>query len=425
MKKETHRSVAIHCLSSLREPNPEIWRRRAFSNGRALRLGTPSHLLVAITLAAMIGCGKHDDTGARAGQGPLPNVKISQPLSQQVTEWDEYTGRIEAVNSVDVRARVSGYLEKVNFKAGDRVNKGDLLFLIDPKPFTAQLNYAEAELERAKSRHELAKNDLSRAERLFSAKAISEEEHDARSKGLRETIAAVRSAEANLYTARLNLEYTQVRSPIAGRIGRDLITVGNLVNGGGGDATLLAFIVSTDPVYVYVDADERSVLKYRRQAQKSGRGSLGEERTPVELAVADEVNFPHQGHLDYISPREDAATGTLALRGVFANPDELLSPGFFARMRVRQSEPYPAILLPDRAIGTDQAQRFVWVVNKENQVEYRKVELGAHIGQSRVITQGLKPDEWAVIEGIQKLKPGAKVNPERIPLAERDGGLKP
>ncbi|MGZ5057132.1 MAG: efflux RND transporter periplasmic adaptor subunit [Methylobacter sp.] len=378
---------------------------------------TRTGLLTAIALVAVTGCGGHDQPAAQPGQGPSPNVKVAQPLSQEVTEWDEYTGRIEAVNAVDVRARVSGYLEKVNFKAGDKVHKGDLLFLIDPKPFTAQLNYAEAELERAKSRHELAKNDFSRAERLFRSKAISEEEYDARSKGLRETVAAVESAKANVYTARLNLEFTKVHSPIDGRIGRELITAGNLVSGGGADATLLTFIVSTDPVYVYVDADERSVLKYRRQAQKGGRGNLGDQQTPVELAVADEVNFPHRGHLDYISPREDAATGTLTLRGVFANPDEMLSPGFFARMRVRGSAPYPAILLPDRAIGTDQAQRFIWVMNQQNQVEYRKVELGAHIGQSRVITEGLKPEEWAVIEGIQKLRPGAKVNPERISLA--------
>lgn len=377
---------------------------------------TRNGLLATVMLMVMIGCGNPDDSGSQPRQEQLPNVKIAQALSQEVTEWDEYTGRIEAVNSVDVRARVSGYLDKVNFKAGDRVNEGDLLFLIDPKPFTAQLNYAEAELERAKSKHELAKNDLLRAERLFRVKAISEEEHDARSKGLRETLAAVESAKATVYTARLNLEFTQVRSPISGRIGRELITAGNLVNGGGGDATLLTFIVSTDPVYVYVNADERSVLKYRRQAKKNGRGNLGDEQTPVELAVADELGFPHQGHLDYISPREDTATGTLSLRGVFANPDELLSPGFFARMRVRASAPYRAILLPDRAIGTDLAQRFIWVVNQENQVEYRKVVLGAHIGESRVIVEGLMSEEWAVIEGIQKLKPGIKVNPERISL---------
>lgn len=409
MKKETLMPVAIQRLNL---------------KGKSKRR-TRNSLMASAMLMALIGCGNHDGSAPQPGQGQLPNVKIAQPLSQEVTEWDEYTGRIEAVNSVDVRARVSGYLEKVNFKAGDKVSKGDLLFLIDPKPFTAQLNYAEAELERTKSRLELAKNDWSRAERLFRTKAISEEEHDARNKGLREAVAAVQSAQANVYTAKLNLEYTQIRSPIDGRIGRELITVGNVVNSGGSDSTLLTFIVSTDPVYVYVDADERSVLKYRRQAKNEGRGSLGDERTPVELAVADEVDFPHQGHLDYISPREDAATGTLTLRGVFANPDELLSSGFFARMRIRQSTPYPAILLPDRAIGTDQAQRFVWVVNQENQVEYRKVVLGAHIGQSRVIAEGLKPEEWTVIEGIQKLKPGIKVNPERITLAERNGELKP
>ena len=372
-----------------------------------------SGLLAIVTLVTLIGCGNQTDSGAKPAQAP-PGVKIAQPLAQDVTEWDEYTGRIEAVSSVDVRARVSGYLEKVNFKAGEIVKKGDLLFLIDPKPFTAQLNYAEAELERAKAKQELSKNDRVRAENLFRGKAISEEEYDARSKGLREAVASVNSAEANVYTARLNLDFTKIRAPIDGQIGRELITEGNLVSGGGGDATRLTFIVSTNPVYVYVDADERSVLKYRRQSNDIGAG-----KTPAQLAVADETDFPHQGTLDYISPREDSATGTVTLRGVFANPDGLLSPGFFARMRVRGSAPYPAILVPDRAIATDQAQRFVWVVNQDNQVEYRKVVLGAPIGQSRVIKEGLKAGEWVVIEGLQKLKPGLKVNPERISLAER------
>ncbi len=381
------------------------------------RSGSPKlsiqRMLTLVMLAAIAGCGEQSAPGAQKSQAQPPGVKIALPLAQDVTEWDEYTGRIEAVSSVDVRARVSGYLEKVNFRAGEKVKKGDLLFLIDPKPFSAQLNFAEAELEQAKAKRELAKNDLERAQRLFRGKAISEEEYDARSKGLREAVATVQSAEANVYTARLNLDFTRIRAPIDGRIGRELITEGNLVSGGGGDATRLTFIVSTDPVYVYVDADERSVLKYRRQSSDIGAG-----QTPAQLAVADEADFPHRGILDYISPREDAATGTVTLRGVFANPDGLLSPGFFARMRVRGSAPYPAILVPDRAIATDQAQRFVWVVNQENQVEYRKVVLGAHIGQSRVITQGLKPGEWVVIEGLQKLKPGLKVNPERISLIE-------
>jgi multidrug efflux system membrane fusion protein len=397
MKKATRMSTVIHRSGPPKRSMQHMWQG----------------LLAFVALAAMAGCGDQNGTEAQTAQGQAPNVKIAQPLAQDVTEWDEYTGRIEAVSSVDVRARVSGYLEKVNFKAGEKVKKGDLLFLIDPKPFSAQLNYAEAELERARAKRELAKNDLERAERLFRAKAISEEEHDARSKGLREAVAAVQSAEANVYTARLNLDYTKVRAPIDGRIGRELITEGNLVNGGGADATRLTFIVSTDPVYVYVDADERSVLKYRRLGQHIGAG-----QTPVRLAVADEDDFPHQGTLDYISPREDTATGTVTLRGVFPNTDDLLSPGFFARMRVRGSTPYPAILLPDRAIATDQAQRFVWIVNQDNQVEYRPVTLGAHIGQSRVIKEGVKPEEWVVIEGLQKLRPGIKVNPERLSLAD-------
>ncbi len=406
----------------MKKANYTVMDSRRRSSWKKLFQHSQTGFIALITLAAIIGCGKQPDSNAKpaATQAPV-NVKIAQPLAQDVTEWDEYTGRIEAVSSVDVRARVSGYLEKVNFKAGQKVKKGDLLFLIDSRPFSAQLSYTEAELERAKSRYELAKNDLERAERLFRAKAISEEEYDARSKGLRESDAAVRSAEANLATARLNLDFTRIRAPIDGRIGRELITEGNVVNGGGGDATLLTFIVSTDPVYVYVDADERSALKYRRQALNGGSRAIGAGQTPVQLAVADEAGFPHQGNLDYLSPRADQSTGTVTLRGVFINKDELLSPGFFARMRVRGSAPYPALLVPDRAIATDQAQRFVWVANQDNQVEYRKVMPGAHIGQSHVISEGLKPEDWVVIEGIQKLKPGAKVNPERVSITESGG----
>ncbi|MBD9356493.1 efflux RND transporter periplasmic adaptor subunit [Methylomonas albis] len=378
---------------------------------RALRLG----IIGTAMQLALLGCSGSNDAANAPAAPPPSNVKIAQALSQETTEWDEYTGRVEAVNAVDIRARVGGYLDKVNFTAGEKVKKGDLLFQIDPKPLKAQLNFAVAELERAKTKRELAKNDLSRAENLFKAKAISAEEYDGRNKGLREAAAAVESAEANVYTAKLNLEYAEIRAPINGRVGREMITAGNLVKA---DDTLLTNIVSTDPVYVYVDADEQSVLKYRRHAQQHGKGSADLKGTPVELAVADETGFPHHGQLDYISPREEAATGTLTLRGVFANPDELLSPGFFARLRVKASASYLALLLPDRAIATDQAQRFVWVINQDNQAEYRQVTPGARIGDLRVIRDGLKPDDWVVVEGLQKLKPGAKVNPERTVLAE-------
>lgn len=388
--------------------NQRIFRKRPLHRVRLAGLA-------AIALAAVGGCRSGDAPGNQPPQGPPPTIKIAQPISRNVTEWDEYTGRIEAVESVDIRARVGGYLDKVYFKDGEKVKKGELLFVIDPRPFKAQLDYASAELERVRSRKELAANDMARAEKLFRVKAISKEEYDGRQKGLREASAVVESASANVVTARLNLEFTQVRAPINGRIGRELITPGNLVKS---DETLLTTIVSTDPVYVYVDADERAVLKYRRLRQQQGRPDAGVEGTPVELALADENNFPHRGVLDYIAPREDTSTGTVTLRGVFPNDNELLSPGFFARLRVRSGAPYPALLLPDRAIGTDQAQRFIWVMNRNNQVEYRKIELGAHIGRTRVIRKGLTAGEWVVVEGLQKLRPGIQVNPERISLAE-------
>ncbi len=370
-------------------------------------------LLLSVCLLSLTAC---DQASPQKPPSQEANVKVAQALIQEVTEWDEYTGRIEAIEAVEVRARVEGYLETLHFKAGAKVKKGDLLFVIDPKPFKAQLNYATAELERAKTKHELAKNDLARAENLFKAKAISAEEYDARQKGLRESAAAVTSAEANVYTAKLNLDYTEIRAPISGRIGREMVTVGNLVKGGG-EGTLLTQIVSTDPVYVYVDADEKSVLKYRRRAQQQGQASADLKGTEVQLAVADESDFPHRGRLDYIAPQANAATGTVTLRGVFANPDELLSPGFFARMRVRGSDAYQATLLPDRAIGTDQSQRFVWIAKPDNQLEYRRITLGPLLGQMRAIRDGVNADDWVVVEGAQKLRPGMSVKPERITLA--------
>jgi multidrug efflux system membrane fusion protein len=368
-------------------------------------------------LLLLSGCNKPQDSTAAPAQQPAPpppaKVKIAQPLSQQVTEWDEYTGRIEAVNSVDVRARASGYLDKVNFTAGAMVKKGDLLFVIDPRPFQTKLNYAVAELEKAKTQQELAKKDLARAENLFKAKAISAEEHDARQKAVKETAAAIESANAQVETAKLNLQFTEVRAPMSGRIGRELISAGNSVNGGDMEATKLATIVSINPVYVSVDVDERAILAYRREARKQG-GKL--EGKTVELALADEQDFLHQGKLDYVAPVENPSTGTVTVRGVFKNDDELLSPGFFARLRIRGNAPYQALLLPDRVIGTDMADRFVWVMNQDQKVSQHKVVIGKKVGDLRVIKQGLQASEWVVIEGVQKLKPDSSIEPEKITL---------
>jgi multidrug efflux system membrane fusion protein len=374
-------------------------------------------LLITLLLLFLHGCNKAETPNAApATQPPVPppaKVKIAQPLSQQVTDWDEYTGRIEAVNTVDVRARASGYLEKVNFTAGAKVNQGDLLFVIDPRPFKAKLNYAVAELEKAKTEQELAKKDLARAENLFKVKAIAAEEFDARQKAVKETTAAIKSAQAQVETAKLNLQFTEVRAPISGRISRELITAGNSVNGGDMEATKLATIVSINPVYVSVDVDERAILNYRRAAQKQG-GKL--EGKTVELALADEPGFPHQGKLDYVAPTENPTTGTMTVRGVFKNDDELLSPGFFARLRIRGNAPYQALLLPDRAIATDMADRFVWVMDKNRKVSQRKVITGKKIDELRVISQGLQAGEWVVIEGGLKLKPDSEILPEKITL---------
>lgn len=376
--------------------------------------------LFAALAVLLLGCGNHSDVPAAEAETPPVKVKIAQPLQKEVLEWDEYTGRIEAMETVEVRARIDGYLDKVNFKAGDKVKKGDLLFVIDPRPYRAELNRAEGELERARSRLELAKNDLQRAERLRRSKAISEEEYDARSKGQREAVAAVRAAEAAAQTARLNLEFTEIRAPISGRIGRELVTQGNLVSGGGG-GTLLTIIVSVDPVYVYVDADERAVLKYRRLAEAGKRTSARETRITAKLALIDESDFPHEGYIDYIDPRMDPSTGTLRARAVFSNPNEFLSPGFFARLRVPGSAPYQGLLVPDRAVGTDQGQKFVWVAKDDGSVEYRRIVPGTVTGQMRVISEGLQPDDWVVIEGVHKLSPGTRIEAERIPLAAIDG----
>jgi multidrug efflux system membrane fusion protein len=378
----------------------------------------PVWLMAALWLLQLHGCGSPgQDAAAAAKPTPPVSVKAGPPLQKEVAEWDEYTGRIEALESVEIRARVSGYLDRVNFRDGDKVKKGDLLFVIDPRPYRAELSRAEAELERARTRLELARNSLQRAEHLRKSKAISEEDYDGRSKGLREAAAAAQSAEAAVQTARLNLDFTEVRAPIGGRIGRELITVGNLVKG---DETLLTGIVSTDPVHVYVDADERAVLRYRRLAAADPHTGTREVRIPAELALLDETGFPHKGYLDYVDPRMDAGTGTLRVRGVFPNPGELLSPGFFARLRIHAGAPHPALLIPERAIGTDQGQKFVWIAKNDGSIEYRRIVPGAQFGPLRAVAEGLQPDDQVVIEGIQKLRPGVKVQAERIAVTAAD-----
>ncbi len=362
-------------------------------------------LLIGSLLA---GCGKHASQVAP----PPPVVSVVQPVQREVIEWDEYIGRLESPESVEIRARVSGYLDKVHFKEGKEVKKGDLLFTIDRRPYKADLDRAVADYERAQSQTELAKNDADRAQKLILTKAISTEDYDTKVKTYTSAQAAEKSAKATLDLATLNWEFTEIHAPIAGRISRALVTEGNLVSGGvsGAGATLLTTLVSLDPLYLYGDADERAILKYRRLSQEGKRVSARDAEIPAEMALADETGFPHKGYMDFVDNRVDPNTGTIRARGVFSNADHSLSPGFFARIRIPGSGKYPALLIPDRALGSDQAQKFVYVVNAEKKAEFRPVMIGPVIDGLRVVKEGLKPGEQIIVEGLIRVRPGVVVD---------------
>jgi RND family efflux transporter MFP subunit len=355
----------------------------------------------------VIGCAR-----APAASAPsLPTVTVAAVEERQVADWDEFIGRLEAVDSVEVRARVSGYVERAAFKEGEQVRKGDLLFQIDPRPYQAELARAEAELAQARSAAALAARTVERSRPLIAADAMSREEFDNRTAAGERGAAAVRAAQAAVTTARLNLEWTHVRSPIRGRVGRAEITAGNLVQAGG---QRLTTVVSLDPIYLSFDADERSYLAYiaRRAA------GAGERRIPVEMGMANEDGtFPHRGVLDFIDNRLDPKSGTARARAVFANRDERFAPGLFARVRLYGGgEARPVTVVADRAVGTDQDKKFVLVLKPDSTIEYRPIQLGRLVDGYRVVTGGLKAGEPIVVNGLQRVRPGMKVSATRGPM---------
>lgn len=364
-----------------------------------------STLLVLIALIS--GCSDTEESQLP----PPPQVVVGKPLVKEIIEWDEFTGRIEPIEAVDIRARVSGYLESIHFEDGDVVKEGDLLFVIDPRPYQAEVNRTQANLELARSRLELAKNDFARAQKLLQSKAISEEEVDTRASNLEETEASVRAAQANLDLAKLNLEFTRIKAPITGRVSRELVTKGNLISGGSDQSTLLTTIVSLDPIHCYFEADERLFLKYVRLAQEGLRPSSRDTENPVFLALADEQGFPHRGYMDFVDNRLDPNTGTMTGRAIFDNEDLTLTPGLFARVRLLGSGLYDAVMIPDSAVGSDQAQRFVFVINEDNIAQYRKVDLGPIMYGLRVVREGISAEDLVVIKGLQKVSDGIKVDP--------------
>jgi RND family efflux transporter MFP subunit len=351
---------------------------------------------------------------------PQTKVTVSRPLVREIIEWDEYTGRLEATESVEVRARVNGYLQSIHFKDGAIVKKGDLLFVIDPRPYQAELDRVTAELQLAQARLELAKSDYARAQKLLQFRAISQEEADTRAATERQAQESVEAGRAAVKAAKLNVEFTRVTSPITGRISRKLVTEGNLINGGTAESTLLTTIVSMDPIYVYFEADERSYLKYARLSQNGKGPSAREARNPVYLALADEKGFPRKGYIDFVDNRLDPRTGTMSGRAVFSNPDLALTPGLFGRVRLQGSTSYKAVLVPDEAVGSDQSQKFVFVLNGDNTVEYRTVQLGPLVHGFRVVREGLKPDDWFIANGVQRARTGLKVSPEKRDISVPD-----
>ncbi|WP_153204350.1 efflux RND transporter periplasmic adaptor subunit [Niveispirillum sp. SYP-B3756] len=383
-------------------------------------------LAVAMGVAgvlALAGCGKNE-TGQGAAPA-APQVVVSQPLQKNIHEWDEYTGRFTAVEGVEIRARVSGYLTSVNFRDGDLVNKGDLLFIIDPRPYQAALDGAQAAVAQAKSQVTLADRELNRARDLRQTQAVSQSVLDTRSQMLQAAQASLLAAEAEQRAAALNLEFTQVRAPVTGRVSNHRVSVGNLVSGGSAESTLLTTVVSLDPIYFYFDADQASYLRYQRLSQSGERQSGRVVQHPVQLALPDEAGYVHQGKLDFIDNRIDDSTGTIRARAVFDNADGVLTPGMFGRLRLAGRSDYQGLLVPDSAIGTDQNRRYVMVVGADNKVVMRPVTLGPLIDGLRVVREGLAANERIVTAGLLRVRPGATVAPVEKPLQAGEAGAKP
>lgn len=353
-------------------------------------------------------------SGSETAPAAPPEVSVSYPVEREVTDYADFTGRTAAVNSVEVRARVFGYLDKVNFKEGTLVKKGDVLFEIDPRTYEAILRQAEGNLESAQAKLKRSEADLARARELLNKKAISREDFDKAVADWGESGASLLALKAKVEQTKLDLEFTKVTAPISGRISRYLVTVGNLVQSGETGGAVLTTIVSVDPIYVYFDVDERTVQHVRKLIREGKAKSARDIELPVWLGLASEEGMPHRGTVNFVDNQVNPKTGTLRVRGVFPNKDELLSPGYFARVRVPIGFPHHALLISDRAIDTDQGQKIVYVVDKENKVVSRPVKLGALHDRLRVIEEGLTSGERVIVNGLQMVRPGITVEPKLV-----------
>ena len=366
-----------------------------------------NRVLTSWILLWSAGCGGGADLSTAP---PPPAVTVAEVRGERLAEWDEYQGEFEAIDAVEIRPRVSGYLVRVPFVEGKEVRKGDVLFEIDPEPYQATLDERRADLARTRARLALVERDAERGERLVKAQAISQEEMDTRLTLVTESRAAVLAGEAAVRTAELDLAWTKVRAPVDGRTGRAEVTEGNLVTGGPTGATLLTTIVSLDPIYVYFEGDESAYLRYAHLDQTGERVSSRRAANPVQIGLSDEDGFPHRGRMDFVDNQLDRETGTIRARAIVDNRDRVFTPGMFARVRLLGSGVRPVTLIPEVAIATDQDRKFVYVLNPDSTVVYRSVTLGRQVdGQRRIIREGLKPGELVVVNGLARIRPGAKV----------------
>lgn len=386
---------------------------KAIASRHRLAIAVAGALTVAGLAAALMS---HRASGAAPPQAPqaMP-VVATTVVPTQVTPWDEFSGRLEAVDRVDVRSRVAGAVQSVHFREGALVQAGDLLVAIDPAPYAAEADRANAQLLAAQARLDNASSELDRAQRLWEESAIAKRELDERVSARREAAANVSAAQAALQSAKLNLSYTQVRAPVSGRVGKLEITVGNLVAAGPG-APVLTTLVSVNPIYASFDADEQVVARALRSLQGPPRRGL--ETIPVQMDT-ESTSAPLKGHLQLVDNQVNAKSGTVRVRAVFDNPDGRLMPGQFAQVRLGSAEPQQALLVSERAVGTDQSKRFVFVVDGQNKAVYREVTLGASVDGMRIVTSGLKPNERVVVNGLQRVRPGALLAPQMAPQATK------
>lgn len=370
--------------------------------------------LLVIAALALAGCGQQP---AANGPPPAPAVTVSKPVHKVIAEWDEYTGRFTALETVQVRARVSGFIESVHFKEGQIVKKDDLLFVIDQRPYQIAVDQAKADVQRAQAKLDIATLDLQRAEPLITNQTLTQREYDTRKSTQRNASGEVAAAEAALKQAELNLAWTEVRAPISGRISDKRVDAGNLITGGQSGATLLTVIVSIDPIHFVFDGSEADFIHYLRLAAKGIRPSSRDAQNPVAVRLADETEFTHKGRMDFVDNAVNAKTGTIRGRAIFDNKDGLLTPGFFGRLRLFGGE-HEALLIPDNAIASDQADKLVFVVTDDGTVVVKRIEIGPIVDGLRVVRSGLAASDRVIIDGLQRAHPGQKVKAE-------DGKIEP